>query len=106
MASLWGLPGPGRFVEDVADDLRGGSSVVLRFGGNQPAALAVHLQQLTDWSVSWMRLDANSEASRSRRSAARPPRKPAPPTWRLLNRSWATTATDRTAEMCWDPLAV
>jgi len=63
LASLWGLPGPGRFVEDVADDLRGGSSVVLRFGGNQPAALAVHLQQLTDWSVSWMRLDANSEAS-------------------------------------------
>lgn len=63
MASLWGLPGPHRFVENVADDLRGGSSVVLRFGGNRPAGLAVHLEQLADWSVSWMRLDANSQAS-------------------------------------------
>ncbi len=48
MGSLWGLPGPSRFVEAVADDLREGSSVVLRFGGGLPAGLADHLEQRTN----------------------------------------------------------
>lgn len=53
MGSLWGLPGPSRFVESVLEDLWGGSSVVLRFGGDQPAGLADHLEQQTNWRAVW-----------------------------------------------------
>ena len=63
MASLWGLPGPYHFVEDVANDLREGSSVVLRFGGDPPAGLAEHLEQQAPWDAAWTPIGANSETS-------------------------------------------
>lgn len=59
MGSLWGLPGPSRFVEAVVDDLRGGSSVVLRFGGGLPAGLADHLEQQATWTV-WTHLGVDA----------------------------------------------
>ena len=36
---LWDLPGARRFVEDTADSLRGGNSVVIRFPGDIPNGL-------------------------------------------------------------------
>lgn len=63
MGSLWGLPGPSRFVEAVADDLRGRSSVVLRFGGGLPAGLADHLEQQTAWGTLWTLVGADPETS-------------------------------------------
>lgn len=63
MASLWGLPGPHHFIEDIANDLREGSSVVLRFGGDPPVGLAEHLEQQGPWDAAWTPIDASSEAS-------------------------------------------
>ena len=60
MGSLWGLPGPSRFVEAVVNDLRGGSSVVLRFGGALPVGLADHLEQLTTWRTVWTPLGVDA----------------------------------------------
>ena len=63
MGSLWGLPGPYRFVEHVTNDLRGGSSVVLRFGVGSPAGMADHLEQQTAWGTMWTLVDAAPEAA-------------------------------------------
>ena len=62
MESLWGLPGPSRFVEAVADDLRDKSSVVLRFGSGLPAGLADHLEQRTTWGPAWTALGVDAES--------------------------------------------
>lgn len=60
MGSLWGLPGPSRFVEAVANDLRAGSNVVLRFGGALPEGLADHLEQQTTWRTVWTHLGVDA----------------------------------------------
>jgi len=73
VGSLWGLPGPSRFVETIVDDVRGGSSVVLRFGGDLPAGLADHLEQQTSWGTAWTPLSVDAETpplSAIRRSVA------------------------------------
>lgn len=61
MGVLWDLPGPSRFVETVADDLRAGSSVVLRFGRDLPEGLADHLEQQTTWGNVWTYLGVDAE---------------------------------------------
>ncbi len=45
MESLWRLPGPSRFIREMANDLDDGASVVLRFGRCIPPGLADHLEQ-------------------------------------------------------------
>lgn len=61
MGSFWGLPGPSRFLETVAEDLHEGSSVVLRFGSRTPAGFADHLEQQTKWATKWTTLDVSAE---------------------------------------------
>ena len=54
MESLWRLPGPSRFVEEVGNDLRDGASVVLRFGRDIPSGLPDHLEQrCRNWAFRW-----------------------------------------------------
>ncbi len=45
-------------MEAVADDLREGSSVVLRFGGDPPAGLVEHLEPRTGLLLEWTNLHA------------------------------------------------
>lgn len=61
MSSVWELPGPRRFVRDVADDLRGGSSVVLRFGSAAPDGLLEQLNRSCVWGFSWNTVEADSD---------------------------------------------
>lgn len=61
MSSLWELPGPRRFIRDVANDLRGGSSVVLHFGSAAPDGISEQLSRHCGWGFSWSAIEADSD---------------------------------------------
>ena len=55
---IWALPGPSRFVDDIDEALRDGTSVIVRFALDAPSGLEGHLRERLSSVLDWRRVDA------------------------------------------------